>query len=157
VAIVVLYLAVSHFPRWKRWVRFAWLQQAIGAVLAGLASVRSARRLASLIALSGFLWTMNGLSMYSLLVSVGIEATPATVLLVIGAAGVAAAIPAAPANLGTLQFAFMLALKPGGYPPSAAFAAASLVQLLLLGSVTLAGAAIYLVTHFLPGPRSSDD
>ena len=54
-----------------------------------------------------------------------------------------AAIPAAPAGIGTLQYAFHIAAILFDFSPSAALVAATIVQLALLGSATVVGAMVY--------------
>ena len=75
--------------------------------------------------------------------AVGISPPPATLVLLVGMSGLAAAIPSAPANLGTLQFAFITVLATVGHSAAVSFAAASLVQVFFLGSVTIVGAVLY--------------
>jgi uncharacterized membrane protein YbhN (UPF0104 family) len=145
-----LYVATNHLPDRLAWRRFPWLRHATDAIVVGLRSARRPGLVVATAALSLPIWLLSGLAMYSVLVAVGVSPSPRSIVLLLGLAGIAAAIPAAPASIGTLQFAYMLGLAPDGHPASAAFAAASLVQLVLLGSVTLAGAVIYLATQLMP-------
>ena len=64
-------------------------------------------------------------------------------ILLIGLTGISAAIPAAPAGIGTLQYAFHIASVLFDFSPSAALVASTIVQLVLLGSATLVGAITY--------------
>jgi len=120
-------------------------RRVLTSVLTGLQPLSRPGQLLPLIALSVLVWVCNGLSMCALLLAVGIHPSAPTLALLLGVAGMAAALPAAPANLGTLQYAFIVSLGAAGHGPTAAFAAATLVQVLLLGSVTIAGALLYVV------------
>ena len=64
-------------------------------------------------------------------------------------------IPAAPANIGTLQFAFITVLAIAGGPEAAGFAAALLIQVLWFGSVTVVGALLYAISS-VGAPDPSD-
>lgn len=153
-ASALVYAAIAHPPRWLG-KRFPLALAAVDAVRTGLLSVRQPRRMASLAALSAAAWSVNALSTWAMLNAVGISPPPAVLLLVIGLSGLAAAIPSAPANIGTLQFAFVTVLGASGFSAAAAFAGASLVQVFFLGSVTIAGSAIYGAWSLHPGRRSS--
>jgi uncharacterized membrane protein YbhN (UPF0104 family) len=132
----------TYSPRWLAG-RFPRLQVAIDAVKVGLHSVRQPWRILKLIGLSAAVWFFNALAMWAVLNAVGISLQAGTLVLLVGMSGLLAAIPSAPANLGTLQFAFITVLATAGHSATISFAAASLVQVFLLGSVTIVGAALY--------------
>jgi uncharacterized protein (TIRG00374 family) len=142
IACVAVFFALFSSHGWllKRFPRIQW---ALAAAVAGLRSVNNFRQILALTALTAIIWLCNAGAMWATLSSVGIVAHPAVVLLLIGTAGLAAAIPSAPANLGTLQFAFITVLTAAGEGATPSFAAAVLVQVFLLGSVTAAGAVFY--------------
>ena len=74
-------------------------------------------------------------------------------ILLVGITGISAAIPAAPAGIGTLQYAFHITAVLLDYSVSAALVASAIVQIALLGSATLVGALSYsyaISTHLLP-------
>ena len=149
-ATLAIYLVVHHLGDWVSRVPYSWVPRAVAAVADGLRAVRQPGTIVALVLLSLLAWALNALTMYAMLVAVGVSPALHSLLLLLGVAGIAAAIPAAPANLGTLQFAFVLALSPAGHAPASAFAAASLVQLVLLGSVTLVGVVAYAASHVRP-------
>jgi uncharacterized membrane protein YbhN (UPF0104 family) len=132
----------AYSPRWLAR-RFPRLRVAIDAVKVGLLSLRQPRRILALVALSAAAWSCNALATWAMLNAVGISPPPATLVLLVGMSGLAAAIPSAPANLGTLQFAFITVLATVGHSAAVSFAAASLVQVFFLGSVTIVGAVLY--------------
>nr|WP_246294735.1 lysylphosphatidylglycerol synthase transmembrane domain-containing protein [Schlegelella koreensis] len=144
---VVALIALAAYGRSAASLRSAQLRWAFTALAIGLRPVSEPRELLPLIAPSLLVWTLNGVAMWAMLTGVGVRPTPATIVLLIGVAGIAAALPAAPANLGTLQFAFVIALGTAGHAAAPAFAAATLVQVLLLGSVTVVGAILYAWLH----------
>jgi hypothetical protein len=64
------------------------------SVLAGLQPISGRGRILPLIAPSVLIWVCNGLSMCAVLVAVGIHPSAPTVALLLGVAGIAAALPA---------------------------------------------------------------
>lgn len=153
-AAALVYAAIAHPPRWLGR-RFPLALAAVDAVRTGLLSVRQPRRIAALATLSAAAWSVNALATWAMLNAVGISPRPAVLLLVIGMSGLAAAIPSAPAGIGTLQFAFVAVLGAAGHPAAASFAGASLVQVFFLGSVTIAGALVYGAWSLRPGRRGA--
>jgi uncharacterized protein (TIRG00374 family) len=141
-ASALVVVITTYSPRWLAR-RFPRLRVAIDAVRVGLLSVRQPWRMLVLVALSAAAWFFNALAMWAILNAVGISPQPGTLVLLVGMSGLAAAIPSAPANLGTLQFAFITVLATVGHSAAVSFAAASLVQVFFLGSVTIVGAVLY--------------
>ncbi len=135
-------------------VRFPWIGAAVEAVRTGIVSLKQPRTLARVGALSALVWLVNGLEMWIILQSVGITPSAQLVMLVIGIAGIAAAIPSAPASIGTLQFAFITVGAVAGYSKSSGFAAASLIQFFFLGSVTAVGALLYAIWSWRGRPAA---
>ena len=155
VSIALVILAKQPFP--EAWLsRFPRASVHLGALVSGLRSFGRSRLFVGVAGLSAVVWLCNAWAVWAVLNAVGVDAGYATVLLVIGVAGIAAAIPAAPANLGTLQLAFVTTLTATGYSATAGFAAALLIQVFFMGSVTFAGAALYAVRHWQPVKRGGD-
>jgi uncharacterized membrane protein YbhN (UPF0104 family) len=67
--------------------------------------------------------------------------------LIFGAGAFATLLPSAPGYLGSLQAAFVLSFSALGIPPDVAILLATAAQLLLFGSVTVAGLGILSVNH----------
>lgn len=99
------------------------------------------------------IWALNSLAMWSILMALDVQLTVSQTVMLIGLTGISASIPAAPAGIGTLQYAFYLAAILYDFPTSAALVASALVQICLLGSATLVGALAYshaVSQHLLP-------
>ena len=139
-----LYVVTLRSPR-SILLRFPRLAFPINALTDGLRSINHPRLLFSLTGLSALIWFCNGLGVWATLHALGVSLDYVAIVLLIGVTGISAAIPAAPANLGTLQFAFITVLAIAGDPEAAGFAAALLIQVLWFGSVTLAGALLYAI------------
>lgn len=111
-----------------------------------LAGLEIPNRPGSYLKLMGFtfvIWALNSLAMWSILMALDVQLTASQTVMLIGLTGISASIPAAPAGIGTLQYAFYLAAILYDFPTSAAIVASALVQIVLLGSATLVGALAY--------------
>jgi uncharacterized membrane protein YbhN (UPF0104 family) len=89
------------------------------------------------------IWLLNCFAIWSIMMALGIQLNINQTILLVGITGISAAIPAAPAGIGTLQYAFHIAAILFDFSPSAALVAATIVQLALLGSATVVGAMVY--------------
>jgi len=90
------------------------------------------------------IWTFNTLAIWAIIKSLGVSLSPSEVLLLEGITGLAAAIPSAPAGIGTLQYAFLLTFGILQLDKSVGVAASLLVQGVLLGSITIVGMLIFI-------------
>jgi len=88
------------------------------------------------------IWSFNTLAIWAIIKSLGVSLSASEVLLLEGITGLSAAIPSAPAGIGTLQYAFLLTFGMMHLDKSVAVAASLLVQGVLLGSITLVGVLI---------------
>ena len=123
----------------------------------GLNALRHPSSYVKLVISSGVIWSLNSITMWCILMALGVQLNASQTILLIGLTGIAAAIPAAPAGIGTLQYAFHLASVLFDFAPSVALVAATLVQLVLLGSATAVGALAYsfAVSHHLLADKSA--
>lgn len=109
-----------------------------------------------LTAATGLIWMLNCLAIWSIMMALGIQLGVSQTILLIGITGISAAIPAAPAGIGTLQYAFHLCAVLFEFSSAAALVASTMVQLALLGSATVVGALCYsyaVSNHFLQGDK----
>lgn len=119
----------------------------------GLQALREPASYPRLIGCTAAIWLLNSVGMWSILMALGVQLDANQTVLLIGLTGISAAIPAAPAGIGTLQYAFHLASVIFGFSPSVALLASTIVQVVLLGSATLVGALCYshaISHHLLP-------
>lgn len=89
------------------------------------------------------IWSFNTLAIWAIIKSLGVTLSASEVLLLEGITGLAAAIPSAPAGIGTLQYAFLLTFSMMHLDKSVGVAASLLVQGVLLGSITFVGVLIF--------------
>lgn len=112
-------------------------------LVAGLQTPGDARSYITLFSSTLVVWMLNCIAMWSILMALGVALDINQTILLIGLTGIAAAIPAAPAGIGTLQYAFHLTAILFDFAPSAALVASAIVQIALLGSATVVGGVAY--------------
>lgn len=103
------------------------------------------------------IWLLNCLAIWSIMSALHIHLNINQTILLVGITGISAAIPAAPAGIGTLQYAFHIAAILFEFSASAALVASTIVQIALLGSATVVGALSYsyaVSNHLLQGERT---
>jgi uncharacterized protein (TIRG00374 family) len=104
--------------------------------------------------LSVLIWTLNGLSMWLIVLALGISLSVPQLMLLLGVVGLAAVLPAPPAGLGVLQYAFTLVFGLLGMSSAIGLVASATVQVALLGSVTVVGALLFFA-FIVPLPTES--
>jgi uncharacterized protein (TIRG00374 family) len=116
------------------------------------------KKFGRILALSLLIWGLNGMAMWLIVFALGVNLLPLQTLLLIGVVGISAALPAPPAGLGVLQYAFALVFELLGKSSTIGLAASATVQLVLLGSVTLVGTFLFFaVTIPLPVESRATD
>jgi uncharacterized membrane protein YbhN (UPF0104 family) len=132
----------------RRGISRAWnLSPAMHARLAnlvrGIHILAMPRQCGRVLALSLLIWGLNAVAMWLIVFALGISLSPLQTLLLMGIVGLAAVLPAPPAGLGVLQYAFTLVFELLGEPVTIGLVASVAVQAALLGSVTLVGAFLF--------------
>jgi glycosyltransferase 2 family protein len=100
------------------------------------------------VSLSLITWFFEGMMFWSVLKAVDISLGWQQMLSVIGVASLSTLIPSAPGFVGTYQYAFAFTVQLFGYEPARGVAAATAIQIFLLGSVTVLGIGLYLFLNF---------
>jgi uncharacterized membrane protein YbhN (UPF0104 family) len=115
----------------------------VGNLVRGIHILGNPEQCGRIFALSVLIWALNAVAMWLIVFAFGVNLSPLQTLLLIGIVGVAAVLPAPPASLGVLQYAFALAFELLGKPSAIGLVASATVQVILLGSVTLVGAFLF--------------
>jgi len=124
----------------------------IGNLLRGLQVLEDPKSYISLTANTIILWALNGVAVWAVMLAIGVDLSAGETVLLMGISGIAAAIPAMPAGIGTLQYGFHLGGQLLSLPASVAIVGSTLLQVSLLGTATLVGAMVYgyaVSTHLL--------
>ncbi|MGE3773411.1 MAG: lysylphosphatidylglycerol synthase transmembrane domain-containing protein [Gammaproteobacteria bacterium] len=100
--------------------------------------------LARTCALTIAVWSAEVTALWTMLAALGERLQPAQALFVMSAASLSTLVPTAPGYLGTYQLAFATAMTAFGLSATHGVLASTLIQLLLFGSVTMAGLLLYL-------------
>jgi uncharacterized protein (TIRG00374 family) len=101
------------------------------------------------VSLSLIVWLFEGIMLWSVLKAVDISLGWQEMLSLIGVTSLSTLIPSAPGFVGTYQYAFAFTVKLFGYEPARGVAAATAIQIFLLGSVTLLGIGLYLFLNLI--------
>jgi uncharacterized membrane protein YbhN (UPF0104 family) len=145
----------------RAFVRFPGLSAQIVMVQRGFAILRTWRT-AEVTALTLIVYVLDALSLWCVVKAVGLALGLADTLVLVGAASLSTLVPSGPAFLGTLQFAYAVAIEFAGGPRALGIAAATLAQICLLLPVAVVAAGV--LTHgsgsllfSLRTKRKSDD
>jgi glycosyltransferase 2 family protein len=124
---------VAHCPR---------LAEQIAAVESGFAVLRSRRGLQTAL-LTLIIYVPEALSAWLVVKAVGLTLGFADTAVLVGAASLGTLLPSGPAFLGTLQFAYLLAIEFAGGQATTGIAAATLVQLCILLPVAVLATTVF--------------
>lgn len=92
-----------------------------------------------------FIWVFNSLAIWAIVRSLDVSLSLSEVLLLEGISGLAAAIPSAPAGIGTMQYAYLITFDMLHLDKLVGVTASLLMQGVLLGSITLVGLLIFIL------------
>jgi hypothetical protein len=140
-----LFVALALSQRRGSFRRWPSIDRRVGQLVRPLEVIRRPE-LAPAAALTAVLWTFEALALHAVLRASGIHIGAAGLLLVVGAASLSTLVPSAPGYVGTYQLAYVLAIAPFGYGAASAIVAGSIVQIFLLGTVTIVGTSLLVVT-----------
>lgn len=93
--------------------------------------------------LSLLIWLLEGTAIWLMLKAVGVSLNGLQMLPIVGITSLSTLVPSAPGFVGTYQYAYAVGLQWFGYDSALGIAAATAVQLFLLGSVTITGLILY--------------
>ena len=100
------------------------------------------RRTAKVAALTLLIYLPDALALWFVVKAMGLGLGFADTLVLLGVASLSTIVPSGPAFIGTLQFAYALAIEFAGAPAAIGIAAATLVQICILLPTALAAIAI---------------
>lgn len=140
--VILIYFVVSRRDNFLN-TRLQGLSIKVQNLIHGLRVFETVSGYLKVLASTVVIWTFNCLAIWSILMALHVQLNVNQTVLLIGITGIAAALPAAPAGIGTLQYAFHIASLLFGFSASTAIAASAIVQIVLLGSATALGAIAY--------------
>lgn len=139
VLVLAFCLSGAMAPRVLR--RFPGIAAQMEMVRDGFAILRTWRTV-EVVVLTALIYVPDALSLWCIVRAVGMKLSAADALVLVGVASLSTLVPSGPAFLGTLQFAYALAIEFAGGARSVGIAAATLAQLCLLLPVALIAAGI---------------
>jgi glycosyltransferase 2 family protein len=119
----------------------AWVLRQAEEALAGLAPVRSPATSLRVLAWTFAQWLAAGVCVYGSAAVAGFDPGAAGAILVVVGMVVAFLLPNAPGYAGSMQVAFLVALRPAGVAEEAALAASFAYQLLMVLPIVVLGLA----------------
>jgi hypothetical protein len=151
--VILVYFLVARKNNYLN-VRLKALSIKVQNLIQGLHVLEDSSCYLKLLSSTLVIWMLNCLAMWSIMMALDVQLNVNQTILLIGITGISAAIPAAPAGIGTLQYAFHIAAVLFEFSSSAALVASTIVQFALLGSATVVGAFAYnyaISNHLLLG------
>ncbi len=141
VLVVILLLVRVH--SWHRRLP-AKLAVRIEQMIDGLASLQRGPT-ATIGGATCVVWALESLALWLMFRAIGQTLSPGEVCMLMGAATLSTLVPTAPAYLGSYQFVFVTAMRVFGRPESAGIVAATSIQIVFYGTVTVTGLVIMIV------------
>src|SRR5262249_23673165 len=106
-----------------------------------------------ILALSLAIWLLEGCAIWCLVRAAGLSLGIAQTAVLVGTLSLGTLVPTAPAYLGSFQLIFGVCLASFGFSSALGVFGAGLVQVFLLGPVTIAGLLLYSAEHVLATVR----
>jgi hypothetical protein len=131
----------------------AFLEKQLKSLADGLHLITGAAEVTVLSAATAVVWTADSLATWMLCRALGVQLTLYQLLLVMGMSCLAALIPAAPANIGALQYALVLAFELLALPGDTGFSLALLTQGCFVASCIVVGGGLYVRATLKPVSR----
>jgi glycosyltransferase 2 family protein len=141
-AVLVLALGFGRLRLSRLFARFPRLSEQVEAVHRGFGILRTWRTM-QIALLTLVIYLPDALSLWCVVKAVGLGLGFADTLVLVGAASLSTLLPSGPAFLGTLQFAYVLAIEFAGGSGAVGIAAATLAQLCVLLPIAVIAIAIY--------------
>jgi len=132
----------------------AWLGTRIGHLVEGIVAWRRGPTLAVGI-LTVMIWIGEACALWLVFRATGFLLTGGQTAALMGSASLSTLIPTAPAYLGSYQYVFVVAMRAFAWPESAGIVAATVIQAVFYGSVTLSGLSLMIYRAAVPLPKSS--
>ena len=156
ILVIVVYFLVARKNNQLN-IRLRALSVKVQNLIQGLHVLEDSSSYLKLLSSTLVIWMLNCLAIWSIMMALEVQLNVNQTILLIGITGISAAIPAAPAGIGTLQYAFYITAVLFGFSSSAALVASVIVQIVLLGSATVVGAIAYsyaISNHLLQGDET---
>ena len=126
-----------------------WLRTRVGHLIEGIAALRRGPSLV-IVTLTVLIWISEAGALWLVCRATGLWLAGGQTAALMGAASLSTLIPTAPAYLGSYQYVFVIAMRAFGRPESAGIVAATVIQAVFYGSVTLAGLSLLIYRAVSP-------
>lgn len=150
VVLLLMVLRLRHKPLPRA---ITFLEKHLHALAQGLHLITGTREVALLILATAIVWSADTLTYWLMARALNTDLALLQLLLVMGMSCLAALIPAAPGNIGALQYALVLAFQLLGLEGVTGFSLATLAQGCCIAGSTLVGGGLYLLAALGSGKR----
>jgi glycosyltransferase 2 family protein len=99
-------------------------------------------RMLGVLLLSVAVWFFDGGALWAILRAAGVDIGFLAMSLILGVVSLSTLLPSPPGFVGTMQFAYVIAVQAFGYASSQGIVAATANQVLLIGSMVAVGLAL---------------
>lgn len=134
-------VAASYLRDGGTQTRFAGLRRRLAPMVGAFGIVRGRGIVAPLL-LSCVIWFLESGAIYFIVQSAHVDPALSALCVIVGAASLSTLLPSAPGYVGSLQAAFMIAFSALGLNTILGIAAATLMQGVLIGSMTVVGLVV---------------
>lgn len=154
-AIAVAVLMLPAYYERLPFAQVSWIKPRLAAFVGALAVVRTGGFIVALL-LSLVIWAVECGAIAMVIEACGVHLGLAELAVVVGAASLSTLLPSAPGYVGSLQIAYVAAFTALDEAAEAAIAAATLTQVVLLGSITLVGLGMLANVYLGKSAEASD-
>lgn len=150
-AVLAVAIGVGTLPSYYERLPFSqvsWIKPRLTAFVSSLAVMRTGG-FATALVLSVVIWAVECGAIAMVIQACGVRLGLPELWVVVGAASLSTLLPSAPGYIGSLQIAYVAAFTALDEGAEAAIAAATLTQVVLLGSITVVGLAILAHVYFM--------
>jgi uncharacterized membrane protein YbhN (UPF0104 family) len=131
-----------------------WLGTRLGHLVEGIVALRRGPTLV-IGMLTVLIWIGEACALWLVFRATGLLLASGQTAALMGSASLSTLIPTAPAYLGSYQYVFVVAMKAFARPESAGIVAATVIQAVFYGSVTLCGLSLLIYRAAVPLRKSS--
>ena len=144
IGVVILLLSMLRSGTFGRFRLPAPVALVLNDFRTGIASLNRNSALLAVILTAG-VWFFEVVALACAFSAVGVDLSATQALLIMGAASLSTLVPTAPGYLGTYQLVAVIAMNAFGFSSTAGVVAATAIQIVLFGSVTVVGFVIVVV------------
>ena len=144
ISIMIYIIAHEKSEKLPHLIRFSpFIEKHFTSFRNGLTEINLAQVTLQLLPLTIAAWALQSIALYYFIEMAGMELSIEQMLVLLGIISLSTLIPTAPGFIGTYQYAYVLVAGLFGYTAINGVVAATLVQIFMMGYVTIGGLLLY--------------